>query len=121
MQRPNNYRVQARDAEAHFPVRIRVARDQIARERQYDEMRRWLDQQIGPTRHWHVGERSPPWPDTVLFYFLAVADAQAFVDRFACGVWVPAGEWPHGGKPVTDETDMRWVGEMHKTPGGGTR
>ncbi|HEX4112582.1 MAG TPA: hypothetical protein VH020_08610 [Stellaceae bacterium] len=120
MQRPNNYRVQARDAERYFPVRIRVARDQLGRERQFDEMRRWLDQQIGAGRHWHVAERSPPWPDTMLFYFLAVADAQAFVDRFACGVWV-AGEWPHGGKAVTDESDMRWVGEMHKTPGGGTR
>jgi hypothetical protein len=45
-----------------------------------------------------------------LFYFVTHADAQAFVERFCCGVWV-AGEWPHGGKAVTEESDMRWVGD----------
>jgi hypothetical protein len=49
----------------------------------------------------------------MLFYFLSVTDAQAFVDRFSCGVWI-AGEWPHGHAPITDENDMRWVGKLHK-------
>jgi hypothetical protein len=84
----------SRDAERYFPVRIRVARDRLGRERQYDDMHRWLDANIGPGRYWFVGERLPPLPDTLLFYFVSVADAQAFVDRFSCGVWI-AGEWPH--------------------------
>lgn len=113
MQRPNSYRLQKRDAEQYFPVRIRVARDQLGRERQYDEMRRWLDEAFGVGHWWHVEERLPTLPDTMLFYFLAVADAQAFIDRFSCGVWV-AREWPHGREAITDEDDMRWVGKLHK-------
>jgi hypothetical protein len=115
VKRPNSYRAMARDAEQYFPVRIRVARDQLGRERQYDEMRRWLDQQTGPGRHWHIAERLPTLPETLLFYFVAVADAQAFVDRFSCGIWI-AGEWPHGGAPVTDENDMCWVGDSTRRP-----
>jgi hypothetical protein len=53
-----------------------------------------------------------------IFYFVTLADAQAFVDRFACRVWI-AGEWPHGRASLNDENYMRWVGEMHKTPGRG--
>ncbi len=60
MQRPNNYRVQARDAERYFPVRIRIARDRLGRDHQFENMCRWLDTQIGPGRYWHAGERSPP-------------------------------------------------------------
>jgi hypothetical protein len=118
MLRPNSQRVVSRDAERYFPVRIRVARDRLGRERQYDDMRRWLDANIGPRRYWFGGERLPPLPDTMLFYFVTVAEAQAFVDRFACGVWI-AGEWPHGRASLNDENYMRWVGEMHKTPGRG--
>jgi hypothetical protein len=115
VQRPNSHRTISRDAERYFPVRIRVARDQLGRDRQYDDMRRWLDEAIGLNRWWHVEGRLPGLPDTIwLFYFLAIADAQAFVNRFSCGVWI-AGEWPHGHKPITDESDMRWVGELHKT------
>ncbi|MGH7073754.1 MAG: hypothetical protein ACREFD_06065 [Stellaceae bacterium] len=45
------------------------------------DMRRWLDATIGPGRHWFAGERLPRLPDTLLFYFIAAAGAQAFVDR----------------------------------------
>lgn len=114
MRRPNSHRQQKFDAERYFPVRIRVARDELARDHQYDDMRRWLDEAIGANRWWHVMERPPPMPDTMLFYFLTIADAQAFVDRFSCGVWV-AGEWRHGREPITVEDDMRWVGRLHKT------
>ena len=114
MQRPNSHRATSRDAERYFPVRIRVARDQLGFQRQYDDMRRWIDANIGVGRWWHVSERLPPLPDTLLFYFVAVADAQAFIDRFSCGVWI-AGEWPHGHAAITDENDMRWVGKLHKT------
>lgn len=114
MQRPSSFRQQKRDAERYFPVRIRVARDQLGRERQYDEMRRWLNHAIGLNRWWHVEERLPTPPDTMLFYFVTVADAQSFIDRFSCGVWI-AGEWPHGHAAITDENDMRWIGHLHKT------
>jgi hypothetical protein len=91
MQRPNSHRDQARDAERHFGVRIRVARDRLGRDRQYQDMCQWLDEQIGANRWWHVEERLPTL-DTMRFYFCDVSDAQAFVDRFSCGVWI-AGEW----------------------------
>jgi len=50
MPRPNTYRDQARDAERYFPVRIRVARDQLGRDKQYEMMARWCDEQFGPAR-----------------------------------------------------------------------
>ena len=50
MQRPNSQRVVSRDAERYFPVRIRVSRDRLGREREYDDMRRWLDANISPGR-----------------------------------------------------------------------
>ncbi|MGH7073757.1 MAG: hypothetical protein ACREFD_06080 [Stellaceae bacterium] len=68
-----------------MPERIRVAHDRLGREHHYDDMRRRLDTTIGPGRCWFAGERLPPLPDTLLFDFIAVADAQAFVDRM--GRW----------------------------------
>jgi hypothetical protein len=114
MPRPNSHRDQARDAERYFSIRIRVARDQLGRDKQYELMARWCDEQFSAIRWFHVEERLPTLPDTLLFYFVAVADVQAFIDRFSCGVWVK-GEWPHGGAARSDESDMRWVGDLHKT------
>jgi len=114
MQRMNSHHATASDAERCFPVRIRVARDRLGRDRQYENMCRWLDTGIGPNRWWHADERLPAHPDTFLFYFVAIADAQAFIDRFSCGVWI-SGEWPHNHAARTDESDMGWVGEMQKT------
>lgn len=68
MQRPNSHRDQARDAERYFPVRIRVARGKLGRDRQYQEMCQWLDEQIGAANWFHVEERLPALPDTLLFY-----------------------------------------------------
>jgi hypothetical protein len=65
----------ARDAEKYFPVRIRVARDQLGRDRLFNDMTRWLDQHIGQSRYWFGSERPPLLPDCLLFYFVAVADA----------------------------------------------
>lgn len=113
MQRPNSHRVMVREAERYFPVRIRVARDRLGRDHLFEDMTRWLDQHIGPGRHFLVAERQPLLPDCFLFYFVALADAQAFVDRFSCGVWI-AGEWRHGHKAATAEGDMSWVGRVHK-------
>ncbi|MGH7074860.1 MAG: hypothetical protein ACREFD_11750 [Stellaceae bacterium] len=81
-----------RDAERHSAVRITVTRDQFGRDRQYDDMRRWLDATIEPGRYWFAGERMPPLPDTLLFDFIAVADAQAFVDHV--GRWRMAAPSP---------------------------
>jgi len=79
--RSNSHRAISQDAELHFPVRIRIARDQLGRERKYDMMHRWLDHHIGPGRYWFVGQRGDgPLPETIRFYFVAVADAQAFID-----------------------------------------
>jgi hypothetical protein len=87
----NSHRDQARDAERYFPVRIRVARDGLGRDRQYQDMCQWLDEQIGPAKWWHLEERLPTLPDTLLFFFMAIVDAQAFIDRFSCGVWINEG------------------------------
>jgi hypothetical protein len=92
--RPSRHRVTVRDAEKYFPVRIRIVPDWLATEHQNDDMHRWLDANIGPGRYWFIGGRMPPHPDTFLVYFVAVADAQAFVDRFSSGIWI-AEEWPH--------------------------
>jgi hypothetical protein len=86
-----------------------VARDQRGRDTQYELMMRWCDEQFGPARWFHVEERLSTLPDTLQFYFVATADAQVFVDRFSCGVWIK-GKWPHGGTARADEGDMRWVG-----------
>jgi len=43
-------------------------------------------QQFGPAQWCHVEERLPSLPDTLLFYFVAFADARAFVDRASCAV-----------------------------------
>ena len=91
---PNSYRVRAKAAEEYFPVRIKVARDALGRDHHYDDMRRWLDAQIGTDRYWIVREAPTGRPDTLLFHFLAVPDAQAFIDRFSCGVLI-VGEWPY--------------------------
>jgi hypothetical protein len=66
-----------------------VARDRLGRDRQYQDMCRWLDEQIGPAKWWHLEERLPTLPDTLLFYFVAIADAQAFIDRFS--FWINEG------------------------------
>lgn len=91
MPRPDTHRDQAHDAERYFPVRIRVASDKLRRDRQYQDMCQWLDEQIGPAKWWQLEERLPTLPDTMLFYFVAIADAQAFIDRFSCGVWINEG------------------------------
>jgi hypothetical protein len=113
MPRPNSHKDHARDVERYFPVRIRVARDQLGRDKQCELMARWCDEQFGPARWFHVEERLPTLPDTLLFYFVAIADAQAYIDRFSCGVWVVG--WPHGTAARTDETDMSWIGDLHRT------
>ncbi len=54
----------------------------------------WLDEQIGPAKCFHVEERLPTLPQRMLFYFVAIADAQAFIDRFSWRVCMQ-GEWPY--------------------------
>jgi hypothetical protein len=65
----------ASDAERYFPVRIRIARDRLGRDRQYEDMCRWLGDDIGPNRWWHADERLPAYPAPYSFI------SQAFVDR----------------------------------------
>jgi hypothetical protein len=50
MQSPHRYHATAREAARYFAVRIKVARDQLGRDRQYDDMCCWLDASTGPNR-----------------------------------------------------------------------
>lgn len=70
----------SRAAGRYFPVRIKVDRNRLGCEPLSDDLRRWLDADIGPGRYWFVGERNTPLPDCLLFYFVPVAEAQAFVN-----------------------------------------
>jgi hypothetical protein len=97
MPRPNNNLNQVRNAERFFPVRIRVARGRLGRDRQYYDMCQWLDEQIGVVNWFHVEEHLP-----------------ALIDRFSLAVWIN-GEWPHGGDARTHKSDMGWVGDLHRT------
>jgi hypothetical protein len=79
-------------AERHFPVRVRVAVPPRGFDRQLDEMRAWLDGQLGPANWWNGRGAIGVQTDSVCFYFLSAEDARAFVGRFACGL-VIEGEW----------------------------
>jgi hypothetical protein len=80
-------------AEGYFPVRIRVHVPPSGLGKQLDDMHWWLNQTIGREKYWVWSDCRPGLPDGALFYFTELAHAQAFVARFACGVWV-RGDWP---------------------------
>jgi hypothetical protein len=75
-----------REAERHFPVRVRIAVPQDGFGRQLSVMHAWLDEVCGES-----GWTSAPAGltgvvnDAVAFYFDDTALAQAFVNRFCCG------------------------------------
>jgi hypothetical protein len=55
------YRRATQAADQFLSVRVRVVRDHLGRDRPHDDLRRWLNAQIGACRYWLVGERSPPF------------------------------------------------------------
>jgi hypothetical protein len=75
-------------AESYFPVRVRVAVPPKGFGQQLNTMHEWLNQHIGKDRHWVGADADRGQADAVLFYFIEVRDAVAFIDRFACGVLV---------------------------------
>ena len=79
-------------AEAYFPVRVRVAVPRGGFGHQLNTMHAWLGQQIGEDRHWTAGGPRSDDTDSLLFYFLTVDDAKAFIGRFACGLSIQ-GKW----------------------------
>jgi len=89
--RHDTWREAKEAAEQYFPVRVTLAQPPRGFGDQYDVMMDWLDQHVGPQRYW-VGSRS--YPGALLFYFVDIAMAKAFTDRFVCGVMVQS-EWQH--------------------------
>lgn len=71
-------------ADRYFPVRLRVRVPDNGFGRQLNDMHAWLDESLGHDNYFVWSERGPP--EAALFYFPDVRSAQAFVDRFACGL-----------------------------------
>jgi len=57
-------------------------------------MQAWLDQHVGPDSYWMGGDTGPGRPDAMSVFFLNVATAHSFVDRFACGMAVSVNPPP---------------------------
>lgn len=55
--------------------------------------------------------------DTVLFHCRR-RRAGLLSTGFRCGEWIK-GEWTDGGTARTEESEMRWIGDMHKTVSAG--
>jgi hypothetical protein len=108
-----------REAEKHFPVRVRIAVPQDGFGRQLPVMHAWLDDVCGED-----GWISAPAGmtgivnDAVAFYFDDAAFAQAFVNRFCCGYRaVETHRAVEGAFSLRDATPApRRVAPAHKTP-----
>jgi len=77
-------------AERYFPVRVRIAVPPGGFGRQLDEMHGWLNLHAGRGRFSIQGAPNDLGVEAAYFYFTDVRLAQAFVDRFACGLAVIA-------------------------------
>jgi hypothetical protein len=75
-------------AERYFPVRVRVAVPVGGFGRQLDEMHGWLNLHAGRGRFSIQGAPNNLGVEAAYFYFPDVKLAQAFVERFACGLAV---------------------------------
>jgi len=75
-------------AERHFPVRLRIAVPAGGFGRQLDEMHGWLNLHAGRGRFSIQGAPNDLGVEAAYFYFSDIALAQAFVERFACGLAV---------------------------------
>src|ERR1700722_12067703 len=108
-----------REAEQHFPVRVRIAVPQDGFGRQLPVMHGWLDDVCGED-----GWTSAPAGmtgivnDAVAFYFDDAAFAQAFVNRFCWGYRpVEVNRTAEGAFSVRNETPApRRIAPLHKTP-----
>src|SRR5579862_7812509 len=89
---------QNRTDDQYFPVRVRVAVPRGGFGYQLDIMHGWLDQHAGVGR-WAAHSANLIGLDAVAFYFMDAATARGFIDRFACGMAIPAGTRPQPGNP----------------------
>lgn len=75
-------------AERYFPVRVRIAVPAGGFGRQLDEMYGWLNLHAGRGQFSIQGAPNDLGIDAAYFYFADIRLAQAFVERFACGLAV---------------------------------
>ncbi len=75
-------------AARNFPVRVRVAVPAGGFGRQLDEMYGWLNLHAGRGRFSIQGAPNDLGVEAAYFYFMEVRLAEAFVERFACGLAV---------------------------------
>ena len=75
-------------AERYFPVRVRIAVPAGGFGRQLDEMHGWLNLHAGRGQFSIQGAPNDLGIDAAYFYFADIRLAQAFVERFACGLAV---------------------------------
>ena len=75
-------------AERYFPVRVRVAVPADGFGRRLDEMHGWLNLHAGRGCFSIQGAPNDLGVEATYFYFMDIKFAQAFVDRFACGLAV---------------------------------
>ncbi len=75
-------------AERNFPVRVRIAVPAGGFGRQLDEMHGWLNLHAGRGGFSIQGAPNDLGVDAAHFYFTDIKVAQAFVERFACGLAV---------------------------------
>jgi hypothetical protein len=108
-----------REAERHFPVRVRIAVPPAGFGRQLSAMHAWLDEVCGAAA-WSSAPAGLDGivNDAVAFYFDDAAFAQAFVNRFCCGYRpVEVNRTVEGAFSLrTDMPEPRRIAPAHKTP-----
>jgi hypothetical protein len=93
-----------REAERHYPVRVRIAVPPEGLGRQLEIIHAWLDEICG-IEGWATAPAGLAGVinDAIAFYFADTAFAHAFVARFCCGYRVKTIEGAfavrHGGPP----------------------
>jgi hypothetical protein len=116
---PTNPRRSQREADRHFPVRVRVAVPPGGFGRQLPVMHAWLDEVCGEAS-WTSAPAGLAGivNDAVAFYFDDTAFAQAFVNRFCWGYRpVEINRTVEGAFSVRNEAPApRRAALLHKTP-----
>jgi hypothetical protein len=104
-----------RQAERHFPVRVRIALPPEGLGRQIEIMHAWLDQTCG-VDGWATAPAGliGVINDAIAFYFHSAAFAHAFVVRFCCGYRVESVEGAFSLR--NDSPPQRRGASVHKIP-----
>jgi len=72
----------------YFPIRVRIAIPSGGFGEQLNVMHGWLNIHAGRSNFAMHGADNDRSVDAVFFYFMDIALARAFVERFACGLAV---------------------------------